>query len=114
MPCPRISVVAESGSTASKFFVSLNKAIAMFSEGYLRENVGRDGRVIANTAVFVSAEDRSRQFIDKGYDEARYGRDSGPHRYSVRVPAEFEIADCSGLFASDVMPCHPVRWGLSS
>ncbi len=95
------------------FYVSLNKALAMFADGFLRENRDPSGQIIPDTAVFVPAEDRGKHFTARGYDAAEFGKDSGPHVYSVSVPAHLDVSECHGLFASDSMPCHPVRWGLS-
>jgi hypothetical protein len=114
MSCPRIQVVSEPGSSDSLFFISFNAAVKAFEAGRLRENLDADGNVIPDTAVAVPVDEREELFVARGYDQTPCGRDSGPHTFSVAVPAYFDIQDCYGLFGSDIMPCHPARWGLSS
>ena len=112
MPCPRIRVVS-SDAESSMFYISLTKAAAMFADGFLREKRDKSGNVIPDCAEYVPQEDRGRHVTNRGYDAApAIGDDSGPHVYSVSVPAQFDIVDSHGLFASDSMPCHPVRWGF--
>jgi hypothetical protein len=111
MPCPKIAVVSEQGTASSVFFVSLSTATKMFAEGALRENIVK-GHTVPDTAVFVPIEHRGRRHTDRGYDAVKVGKSSGPSVHRVSVPAEFDIVNCDGLFASDIMPCHPVRWGF--